>query len=88
MAHHHASPIQLRTGEWGARVPAPNVEVGDGLTVITRSGSAWEATVTSVVWQGADAAICEAAKARLAVGPIRCKKCGEVGHKGGCPFST
>lgn len=83
MAHHHASPVQLRTGEWGARVLGQTVKAGDALTVTTRSGSAWDAVVTSVVWQGADAAICQAARALL-----RCECCGELGQYGVYPFST
>lgn len=83
MAHHHASPVQLRTGEWGARVPGQTVKAGDELTVVARSGSEWEAVVTAVVWQGHEAAICQTARAL-----IRCACCGEVGRKGDYPFST
>ena len=83
MAHHHASPTLLRSGEWGARVPSPKLQVGDDLTVVARSGSAWIAVVTAVVWQGPDAAICQTARALL-----RCECCGEVGQYGAYPFST
>lgn len=83
MAHHHASPIQLKTGEWGARVPTQNVQNGDRLTVVARSGSSWEAVVVGVVWQGPEAAICQTAR-----GLMRCGCCGEVGQKGAYPFST
>lgn len=83
MAHHHARPLQLKSGEWGARVPAPNVRNGDRLTVVARSGSSWEAVVVGVVWQGPEAAICQTAR-----GLMRCGCCGEVGQKGAYPFST
>lgn len=69
MAHHHASPMQL---EWGARVPASHVEVGDELTVVTKSGSSWEAVVQGVVWQGFEVALCRTTKAN----PGRCTACG------------
>lgn len=83
MARHHASPIQLKTGEWGARVPAQHVQIGDVLTVVARSGSGWEAVVTGVVWQGREAAICQTARSFM-----QCVCCGEVGRKGAYPFST
>ncbi len=31
MAYHHPGPKELRTGEQGARAPAPSVNVGEGL---------------------------------------------------------
>ena len=83
MAHHHARPLQLKSGEWGARVPAPNVRNGDRLTVVARSGSSWEAVVVGVVWQGPAVAICQTAR-----GLMQCGCCGEVGQKGAYPFST
>lgn len=72
MAHHHASPTLLRTGEWGVRVPASNVLVGDELTVVTKGGSAWAAVVHGVLWQGDDVAICATARAY----PGHCNDCG------------
>ena len=72
MAHHTASPMQLKSGEWGARVPALNVQVGDELTVVTKSGCTWEAVVQGVVWQGPDVALCRTARAH----PGRCTQCG------------
>lgn len=83
MGLHHASPLQLKTGEWGAWVRAPNVRNGDKFIVVARSGSSWEAVVVGVVWQGPEAAICQTAR-----GLMQCGWCGEVGQKGAYPFST
>ncbi|KIP86745.1 hypothetical protein SN15_05900 [Stenotrophomonas maltophilia] len=84
MAHHHASPIQLKSGEWGARVPALNVQVGDELTVVARSGSSWRVKVSRIAWQNQEATLCET----VSSGPIVCKVCGAVGAGQGYPFST
>lgn len=84
MGHHHASPIQLKSGEWGARVPASNVRVGDELTVVTRSGSSWNVKVRRIAWQNHEVALCETINA----GPTVCKVCGAVDAGQGYPFST
>lgn len=72
MTRHTASPTQLKSGEWGARVTASRVKVGDELTVVTRSGSSWDAVVQAVIWQGPDVALCRTARAH----PGRCTQCG------------
>ena len=46
-----ASPIKLRSGEWGARVQGKAVE-GASITVTTRAGKSWQAFVSKVVWSG------------------------------------
>lgn len=46
-----ASPSKLRSGEWGARVDG-DVKPGDTITITTRSGKSWDATVSKVIWQG------------------------------------
>ncbi len=45
-------PYPTQDGRVGRRVPTQNVQNGDGLTVVARSGSSWEAVVVGVVWQG------------------------------------
>ena len=46
-----ASPIRLRSGEWGARVQGSAVE-GASIKVTTRAGKSWQAFVSKVVWSG------------------------------------
>ena len=46
-----ASPIKLRSGEWGARVQGSAVE-GASIKVTTRAGKSWQAFVSKVVWSG------------------------------------
>lgn len=75
MAHHQASPTQLKTGEWGARVRASQVRIGDELTIVTKTGSSWKAIVQGVVWQGDDAAICRTARTVKAHSGY-CSECG------------
>ncbi|CAE6815983.1 hypothetical protein CFBP6600_32430 [Xanthomonas arboricola pv. corylina] len=84
MAHHHASPMQLKSGEWGARVPASNVQVGDELTVVTRSGSSRNVMVSQIAWQNHEVTLCETVN----VSPTVCKFCGAVDAGHGYPFST
>lgn len=51
-----ATPLKLRTGEWGARCPA-DVKRGDTIEITTRSGRAWLAQVAAVVWTTEDTAL-------------------------------
>lgn len=53
-----ASPAKLRNGSWGARVKSETVEIGDTVTITTRSGKSWDATVERVVWSGEGVSIC------------------------------
>ena len=46
-----ASPIKLRSGEWGARVQGSAVE-GASIKVTPRAGKSWQAFVSKVVWSG------------------------------------
>lgn len=48
-----ASPAKLRDGSWGARVSGRASE-GDTITIETRAGKKWDATVSRVLWSGAD----------------------------------
>jgi len=52
-----ATPAKLKSGEWGARVTSP-VSVGDTVTITTKSGKSWDATVTRVVWKGDGVSLC------------------------------
>ena len=51
-----ATPTKLRSGEWGARVQG-KVSEGDVITITTRSGKSWDATVRKVVWSDGDVSI-------------------------------
>jgi hypothetical protein len=55
-----ASPAKLRDGSWGARVSGA-VSIGDVVTITTKAGKSWDATVTRVVWTDGTAAICATA---------------------------
>jgi len=48
-AHRTASPTKLQTGAWGARI-AGTAAVGETITIVTRAGKTWDATVSRVVW--------------------------------------
>lgn len=49
----HATPSKLRDGSWGIRTDRP-VEPGEVVTVTTRAGKTWNATVSRVLWTGTD----------------------------------
>ncbi len=53
-----ASPMKLRDGSWGAKVRSADVKIGDTVTITTRAGKSWDATVSRVLWTGDGAAIC------------------------------
>jgi hypothetical protein len=77
MAHHQATPTLLKSGEWGARVLAPQVGVGDQLTVVAKNGNSWEAQVDGIVWQGEDVALCRTSRSRVARAQTGyCTQCG------------
>ena len=57
----HATPAKLRDGSWGARVQG-TVKQGDVITITTRAGKTWDATVSRVVWSNDDVAICATGK--------------------------
>jgi hypothetical protein len=46
-----ATPARLRDGSWGAWV-AGTVTAGQSVTITTKSGKSWVATVTRVIWRG------------------------------------
>lgn len=52
----YATPIRLRNGDWGARVTGA-ASSGDAITVTTRSGKSWTATVDRVFWTNGDVTI-------------------------------
>jgi hypothetical protein len=53
-----ATPTKLRNGTWGAKVSSTDVRRGDTVTITTRSGKSWDATVSEVVWTGNGVTIC------------------------------
>lgn len=53
-----ATPIKLRSGDWGVKVRAPGVSSGDDVLVTTKAGKSWTATVDRVVWSGSGVHIC------------------------------
>jgi hypothetical protein len=50
------TPVKLRDGTWGARVQGA-AKVGDTVTITTRSGKSWTATVRRVLWTGSGVSI-------------------------------
>jgi hypothetical protein len=52
-----ATPIKLRSGEWGARVHG-SVQQGDLVQISTKSGKTWTARVSKVVWTSDGVSIC------------------------------
>lgn len=56
----NASLIKLRDGSWGAKVQSSDVVRGQTITITTKSGKSWDATITRVVWSGDGVAICVA----------------------------
>lgn len=58
-----ATPAKLNDGSWGARVAA-SVNVGDALTVTTKAGKSWSATVSRIVWSGDGITLCATASDR------------------------
>lgn len=46
----NASPLKLKDGTWGAKLEGERPEVGAKVTITTRGGKSWSATVTEVVW--------------------------------------
>lgn len=54
-----ATPLKLRSGEWGARSTSEDTAAGDLLLITTRAGKTWKAKVVRVLWCGDGAAICQ-----------------------------
>lgn len=52
-----ATPKKLRNGTWGALVDSSMVREGNDITVTTKAGKNWRATVTRVLWTGDGKAI-------------------------------
>jgi hypothetical protein len=63
-----ATPAKLRSGAWGARV-AGRASEGDLLTITTRAGKSWQATVAKVVWRGSGVTLCATEQATTRRGP-------------------
>ena len=49
----YATPVKLRDGSWGARVPGKAQE-RQRITIRTKTGKSWEAQVVRVLWTGTD----------------------------------
>ena len=49
MNHPTGTPAKLNNGSWGARTTEP-VAPGQTITVTTRTGKSWDATVNEVLW--------------------------------------
>lgn len=56
-----ASPAKLRNGSWGARVRSESVHPGDVVTITTKAGKSWTATVERVLWHGDGVSLCATA---------------------------
>lgn len=46
-----ATPTKLRNGNWGAKVQGTATE-GSTITITTKKGKSWTATVSKVIWTG------------------------------------
>ena len=46
-----ATPIKLRDGSWGVRVPHAAIVEGTPVQVRTRAGKTWTATISRVLWR-------------------------------------
>ncbi len=55
-----ATPTKLNSGAWGAKVQGP-CRVGDAITITTRAGKSWDATIARVVWCGDGISLCATA---------------------------
>lgn len=53
-----ATPIKLKTGQWGARVVGAAPMRGDRLVITAANGKSWAASVSAVVWSGNGVALC------------------------------
>ena len=53
-----ASPTKLQSGAWGAKVQSETVQAGDTVTITTRAGKSWDATISKVLWTGDGVSIC------------------------------
>jgi len=76
-----ATPAKLRNGNWGARVKGA-VKAGDAVTITTRAGKSWTATVTRVLWTGGDVSLCAVSSGDSHLRPRRSAN-GEC-HCGAC----
>jgi len=47
-------PAKLKEGGWGAHVHSDAVQPGDVVSLTTKAGKGWDATVEKVVWTGID----------------------------------
>ncbi len=45
-----ASPLKLKDGSWGAKLEGARPELGATVTITTRGGKTWDATITAIVW--------------------------------------
>ena len=52
-----ATPMKLSDGSWGAKVQGV-ANVGDTITVRTRAGKTWTATVSSIVTSDSKSTVC------------------------------
>jgi len=60
-----ATPKKLRDGSWGA-ITETEVGVGASITITTRSGKSWTATVQRVLWSDGAATIVATTTGRAA----------------------
>lgn len=80
-----ATPKKLRNGTWGAIASTEQVSRGDTLTITTRAGKSWTATVEQVIWRGDGVAICATASAPRSGGRSAVRGVDYCGYP--CPVS-
>jgi hypothetical protein len=85
-----ASPTKLRNGDWGATTKT-SVEAGDVITIRTRGGKEWQASVVKVIWSDGEKCIVAtrsvtaapraAAATTTSSAHEACDECGNGGRK-------
>ena len=87
-----ATPIKLKSGQWGARVVGTAPMRADKLQITAANGKTWVAAVESIVWAGNGVALCalfpqaptcqpikssDSTSRRITVGHWECQACEE-----------
>lgn len=78
MSNTTATPSKLRNGTWGATTTTP-VNPGETITIRSKAGKTWDATVTRVLWTDGQKCLVATAKPSAQRGGARgdgCDQCG------------
>jgi hypothetical protein len=77
-----ATPAKLRNGSWGARVQGA-ATVGQTITIQTKGGKTWDATIEAVLWSGDGVSLCSTRSASPAPRPSARYSSGLVSYERG-----